>query len=885
MHTILKYLLPLFLVIISILFYFRYTESGQKNAYTLLSVYASHKSGLDINIKELNFHQFPYIRAKVLVEEEYHINIDGFVKNGHLDLRYTLNSACLKSNICTFDDMIIIKGKAIASKDNITVTGNGDALGGSVDYSFHKGKHIFEDVILTLNDVNSSKLFSLLDQKAIFKGDANASMTFEYISEEKKKGSITYDVKDNSFYDIEAKFHARINIVDNNHTFNMNILSPHIQLHLKDGKYNQDTKYGHANYVLDIEDLSQLKELFNGTYAGGLHAKGEMIYDNQLLINGTSTDLGGKLHFKYAEKILKLNLIDISFKSLMHTLNTKPIVEAKTTGEMVFDIENKEMQAKVHLNAAKLLSSSITRNMQKKFDLHLEDEVFHDSSITLHFKDKALSSNLKLANDNVHLILTDTKLNETHTALDTYIDLKTPKHSAKGKLVVRGKRTDNNTLDDIYLNFDGTVEEHYNIKIDGLINESFVNIDYTLSAARLPSNVCTIVDDINLSGHLSGSSSRLRITGEGKAMEGNINYSGIKIKDDFEDVNFNFSNIHALKLFTLLGYPTFPNGKADIVGHFSTFNEKYKQGKILYVLKNGTYENLPLTLKATVEVKAQKIMFSSNATLSSADINISQGLHNLDTNSTKAFYSFSTPNLAPLQPLIGDYIGPFQARGEIHHNDGFKIRGLSRTFGGMTDFFYKKDMLIIDLEKISFKRFMGLFPYPHILDAEVNGNINYDYLKEKLLVHTDLNNTKFLNSKLVRTVYEKSGVNMLKEVFPNSTLRATYQNKVLLGDVILKNTQSHFYLTNTKMDGNNNTVNAYFDLRMQGQEFSGKVYGSLDDPKVNLNMQKLIRYQMDKQLDSYMGKGNRKMMEKMPMGGVAKDIAAGVGAGFMGMFF
>jgi len=34
-----------------------------------------------------------------------------------------------------------------------------------------------------------------------------------------------------------------------------------------------------------------------------------------------------------------------------------------------------------------------------------------------------------------------------------------------------------------------------------------------------------------------------------------------------------------------------------------------------------------------------------------------------------------------------------------------------------------------------------------------------------------------------------------------------------------------------------------------------------------------------------MGKGKRKLMESMPMGDVAKDMATEVGAGFMGMFF
>ena len=126
---------------------------------------------------------------------------------------------------------------------------------------------------------------------------------------------------------------------------------------------------------------------------------------------------------------------------------------------------------------------------------------------------------------------------------------------------------------------------------------------------------------------------------------------------------------------------------------------------------------------------------------------------------------------------------------------------------------------------------------------------------------------------------------MLVEEFDDSTLEATYQNNILVGDLKLANNRGHFYLTNTIMNTDNNTINAYFDFKMQEQEFSGKVYGALDDPEVDLNMQKLIRHKMDKQMDSMVGKGNRKMMEKMPMGEAAKDAASGVAGGFMGIFF
>jgi len=126
---------------------------------------------------------------------------------------------------------------------------------------------------------------------------------------------------------------------------------------------------------------------------------------------------------------------------------------------------------------------------------------------------------------------------------------------------------------------------------------------------------------------------------------------------------------------------------------------------------------------------------------------------------------------------------------------------------------------------------------------------------------------------------------MSRETFDNCYLDLTYHNAVILGTLKLENKRSHVKLSSAKMDFTNNTVNAYFDFKMQKQEFTGKVYGSLYDPKVNLNMQKLIQYQMDKQLDAMMGKNNRKMMNKIPMAPMAKDMAAGMGASFIKVFF
>ena len=144
---------------------------------------------------------------------------------------------------------------------------------------------------------------------------------------------------------------------------------------------------------------------------------------------------------------------------------------------------------------------------------------------------------------------------------------------------------------------------------------------------------------------------------------------------------------------------------------------------------------------------------------------------------------------------------------------------------------------------------------------------------------------KFLRSKLVDIIHEKAGVKMMKERFDKSRIEMSYYNNTIRGFLKLRNKNSHLFLTGATVNTELNTIDAYFDFKMQKQEFRGKVFGSLDNPEVNLDMQKLVKYQMDKQLDKMLGKKANKLIDKMPMGGMAKDVAAGMGATFMRMFF
>jgi hypothetical protein len=64
------------------------------------------------------------------------------------------------------------------------------------------------------------------------------------------------------------------------------------------------------------------------------------------------------------------------------------------------------------------------------------------------------------------------------------------------------------------------------------------------------------------------------------------------------------------------------------------------------------------------------------------------------------------------------------------------------------------------------------------------------------------------------------------------------------------------------MDAISNKINSKFEVKMQGQEIYGDIYGTLQDPKVSVDMKKLLKYQMNKQLGSLFGTDKQETIKK-----------------------
>jgi len=430
------------------------------------------------------------------------------------------------------------------------------------------------------------------------------------------------------------------------------------------------------------------------------------------------------------------------------------------------------------------------------------------------------------------------------------------------------------------------IEHKAKLILNGYMDDSQMDMDYTLDSECIASDICEIDDDIDIKGHVKGPFYKLFIEGKGRALDGNVSYSAMKFTDKVEDIRVSMKDVNSTKLLKLLGQDPLIQGKANAEVHFEHMAKNTKKGSIIYDVQDNNFSDIPLYVQSKVMIDDMQHSFTLDLTSPHLKVNISKGHYDQEKGRAEAFYIVDIKDLAKLETLLGHrYLGAFYAMGEIKYDKYVHISGLSKSFGGMSDFTFERDGLHIKLEDVSLKDIMMLFPVPSMIDADATGDIYYNFIQETMIVNADLSNAKFLHSTLVDIIHKKAGVKMMQERFDKSRLEMSYHDSIIHGFMKLKNRNSHLYLTGATVNTEKNTIDAYFDFKMQKQEFRGKVFGSLDSPEVNLDMQKLIKYQMDKQLDKMMGKGANNMIDKMPMGGMAKDVAAGMGASFMGMFF
>ena len=369
-------------------------------------------------------------------------------------------------------------------------------------------------------------------------------------------------------------------------------------------------------------------------------------------------------------------------------------------------------------------------------------------------------------------------------------------------------------------------------------------------------------DKLNLKGHILGPFSALKVDGSGDVFDGKVNYTFVKIPKKFSNMNVVMQNVESKKLLKFLKKRPLIEGLADVNATFEEFSSLHKNGETSIYMKKAfmhtiAYE-VPFVLNTKIDFKNIEYCYDMDIDSSIGTLVLTKGRYYKSTKKAEAKYELHLTNLAYFEKFLKrQYQGGLDTNGTMFFDKGLYLHGHTNKFGGDVEYSYSPSTIDARLEGVSLIEMLQQFSYPILFTAQVYGDINYDRKEKFLLINTALKKTKFKHTALSEKILKATEINVLLDEYNQSSFLARYQKKHLDATLKIDNGINHIYLKEIKMNALTKAIDAKFEIDMQEQEFYGTIYGDLRNPQVSLDVKKLLKYQVNKQVEALLGTEKR----------------------------
>lgn len=188
--------------------------------------------------------------------------------------------------------------------------------------------------------------------------------------------------------------------------------------------------------------------------------------------------------------------------------------------------------------------------------------------------------------------------------------------------------------------------------------------------------------------------------------------------------------------------------------------------------------------------------------------------------------------------------------GEFEYHSGVIFKGVTSSFGGHLYFDYskKKSEILFRLEKVSLEKVLKSLSYPVRMRANIFGTILYDIENRVSVFDNSLKDTRIIENRITKGIFLTTTIDMTKYIYDKSTFVGYYHKSVLHGTLMIDSGQEHISFKELQLNSETKEITSSFDLKMDGQELYGELYGTTSEPKFYINIPKLIKYQFDKKV-------------------------------------
>lgn len=580
-------------------------------------------------------------------------------------------------------------------------------------------------------------------------------------------------------------------------------------------------------YDIKINDLSTLKNLTNQEFKGSFFTNGILKGDSkEAIVHGFSNIASSETKYyinliDFKANSIQLDLKNAKIEELLNLLN-KPIY---TKGLLTINANVRNID--VH-NLDGLLTASITKGLLDNEVINKEFEQKISSSVN--FK---ADINASLLGDKV-----DIKSELVSSLFDLFIE--------KTSIDLKNKGVDSDYKIDV---------KNLN-RLEGIIGKK-------------------LNGEFSTNGRIKFQDSVVFVDGESNIIDSDTFYKFEINNNTAQNISFKVENTKVEKLLNMLNEPIHATGDLSIRGDIKNseiakldgnIESKINNGKIINEVVNAVFNQelkdvITFNLESNSSLVPNQILSQIDFDTNIAKMKIQNAIYDLSDSTFNSDYLIDIASLEKIKDLTKVKLrGEAKILGKIYKSESdLFVDGKSNILGGDFNFNLQNSELKAKLINASIKELSYMLTQPEFFNSKADFTLDYDLLSKKGNLTGSLLNGHFLPNEFSKIINQLAKFDLTKEIYESVQINSNIEDKQLISNLIMKSKNTQIDIKDSFLDFEKNIIDAKLDTQIKSSNFSIKLQGEMNKPKISLDIKDLLKQEIDKKLEKNKDKINDKI--------------------------
>jgi len=392
-----------------------------------------------------------------------------------------------------------------------------------------------------------------------------------------------------------------------------------------------------------------------------------------------------------------------------------------------------------------------------------------------------------------------------------------------------------------------------------------MNITYGVNVRELallkPMSGADVRGSLKLNGKVKGTKEKLIVNGKTDFAYSNTTFKAMLEEFKPKTVQANVKGLQLQRALYMVKQPHYADGLFDLVVNISDADMKNLQGSVASTIRNGLVDSKYMTKayefnstmpRTTFNAKTYttlnknrvdtKVDFNSNL----ADLDVKSAKFDMKDGSIKSDYLVKAHNLDKFFFVTQRHMkGSIVANGTLQKAKDLDFTMHSNIAGGSLDAKLHNDDFHADINSLQTLDVLDMLIYPKIFKSSIKGVLDYNLAKAKGVLNTKLINGKFTHNQVLDLAKQYAHTDMYKEVFKGD-VNAKINKENIVASLDLKSNRSSIITKGTKLNSLTKKINSKIDINANGNPFIVYLSRTTDNPKVDVDANKLIKKEATK---------------------------------------